>query len=202
MKTIKRLVDLVVSFCGLILLAPLLATCAVSIRLAMGPPTLFQQIRAGRNGSPFALYKFRTMTDEKDATGRLLPDDHRLTRIGRFLRRSSIDELPQLWNVVRGEMSLVGPRPLFIQYVKRYSPRERRRLEVTPGITGWAQANGRNSLPWSRKFELDVWYVDHWSLGLDFWILALTVIRVLRGCGISEGHHPTMTEFLGTTIDG
>jgi sugar transferase EpsL len=198
----KRLADVCVSSVGLVLLAPWLALSAVLVLITMGPPILFRQKRAGRNGVPFTLYKLRTMTEERDVHGHLLPDSSRLTCTGRFLRRTSIDELPQLWNVLRGEMSLVGPRPLYTQYVSRYSPQERRRLEVKPGITGWAQVNGRNAVSWPRRFEMDVWYIDHWSMWLDFRILWLTAARVLKGGEISACNHATMPEFLGTTFDG
>jgi lipopolysaccharide/colanic/teichoic acid biosynthesis glycosyltransferase len=164
----------------------------------MGPPILFRQRRAGQHGRSFLLYKFRTMTDSRGPDGRPLPDEARLARLGRFLRRTSLDELPQLWNVLKGDMSLVGPRALLFEYVSRYNQHQLRRLEVKPGITGWVQINGRNQLTWDEKFELDIWYVDHRCLRLDAKILATTVLTVLRTEGISQAGHATMAEFLGT----
>jgi sugar transferase EpsL len=199
---VKRLVDLWVCAAGLVVTAPCITLGAALVLVTMGQPILFRQRRAGRGGAPFTLYKLRTMTDERDIAGQLLPDARRLTGVGRFLRRTSIDELPQLWNVLRGDMSLVGPRPLFTEYVERYSPRERRRLEVRPGITGWAQVNGRNSVPWTRRFEMDVWYVDHRSLWLDLRILWLTLAAVIAGSEIAARNHATMPEFLGTRSNG
>ena len=158
---------------------------------------LFRQDRPGLHGRPFEVLKFRTMLDAAGPDGRPLPDAERLTGLGRFLRRTSLDELPQLWNVLRGDISLVGPRPLLMQYLPRYSPEQARRHEVCPGITGWAQVNGRNALTWEEKFELDVWYVDHWSLALDLRILAMTAWRVLRGAGVAQAGHATMPEFMG-----
>ena len=178
-------------------LSPLLALTTLVIRLWMGPPAVFRQRRVGRAEREFALYKFRTMGEARDAAGHLLPDEQRLTALGRFLRRTSCDELPQLWNVIRGEMSLVGPRPLPAKYLPRYSARQRRRHEVKPGITGWAQIHGRNALDWEEKLELDVWYVEHRSLRLDLRILAATVATVLRREGISRAGHATMPEFAG-----
>jgi lipopolysaccharide/colanic/teichoic acid biosynthesis glycosyltransferase len=163
----------------------------------MGWPVFFKQKRPGLKGHPFLLVKFRTMTDERDETGTLLPDGSRLTSLGRFLRATSLDELPQLWNVLRGELSLVGPRPLLMQYLERYTPEQARRHEVLPGITGWAQINGRNAISWEEKFALDIWYVDNWSLKLDALILVRTFLRVLKRDGISREGHATMPEFLG-----
>lgn len=160
---------------------------------------LFRQMRPGLHGEPFTLYKFRTMTDARDADGNLLPDAQRLTRFGRFLRSTSLDELPELWNVLKGDMSLVGPRPLLMQYLERYTPEQKRRHEVRPGITGWAQVNGRNAITWEEKFALDVWYVDNQSLWLDLRILMLTVWKVLRREAISQAGNATMTEFMGTS---
>jgi len=194
----KRWFDVTVSCTSLLLLSPILIALAAAVRLKLGSPIFFAQTRPGLNGSPFRLIKFRTMTDGRDASGRLLPDSERMTRFGRFLRASSADELPELWNVVKGEMSLVGPRPLLMQYLERYSPRQRRRHEVRPGITGWAQVNGRNALSWEDKFELDVWYVDNRSFALDLKILAMTVVQVLRRQGISSEGHATMPEFTGS----
>jgi lipopolysaccharide/colanic/teichoic acid biosynthesis glycosyltransferase len=178
-----------------------LAAVAVAIRVRMGSPVLFRQDRPGLQGRPFRLAKFRTMRAAAGPTGRPLPDGERLTALGRFLRASSLDELPQLWNVLAGDLSLVGPRPLLMQYLARYSPEQARRHEVRPGITGWAQVNGRNALSWEEKFALDVWYVDHWSLALDLRILALTALQVLRRSGISREGYATMPEFMGTAPD-
>lgn len=164
----------------------------------MGKPVIFRQLRVGRLEQTFTFYKFRTMTVERDATGSLLPDAHRLTPVGRFLRATSLDELPQLWNVLKGDMSLVGPRPLLPKYLPRYNGFQRRRHEVKPGITGWAQVNGRNTLSWDEKFEMDVWYVNNRSFRLDLKILWLTLLRVLRCDGISQPGHATMPEFKGT----
>lgn len=195
---VKRAVDVVVASTGLAVTAPLLAGTAVAIRATMGPPVLFAQTRPGRHGKPFTMYKFRTMREAVGQDGRPLPDAERLTAIGRFVRSTSLDELPQLWNVLRGDMSLVGPRPLLMRYLDRYTPEQARRHEVLPGITGWAQVNGRNALGWEDKFALDVWYVDHWSLGLDACILLRTAASVLRREGISNGRDATMPEFMGT----
>ena len=164
----------------------------------MGCPVLFRQQRPGRHARPFLLLKFRTMLDGRDSEGKLLSDEERLTRVGRFLRATSLDELPQLWNVLRGDISLVGPRPLLMDYLPRYSPEQARRHEVMPGITGWAQINGRNALTWEDKFKLDVWYVDNWNLGLDVLILFRTVASVLQRKGISSEGHVTMPGFQGT----
>ncbi|MBN1859384.1 sugar transferase [Candidatus Bipolaricaulota bacterium] len=177
---------------------PLALLIAVIVRLVIGHPVLFRQQRPGWQGRPFTLLKFRTMTDVRDGEGRLLPDADRLTRVGRILRALSLDELPTLVNVLRAEMSLVGPRPLLMQYLARYSGEQARRHEVKPGITGWAQVNGRNALTWEEKFELDVWYVDNVSLWLDLKILWMTLICVLRREGISAGGHVTMPEFMGS----
>jgi len=179
---------------ALIVLAPLIALIGVCVRLRLGAPVLFQQERAGKGGEPFALIKFRTMTDQRDADGRLLPDEARLTRLGAFLRASSLDELPELWNVVRGDMALVGPRPLPTAYLDRYTSQEARRHEVRPGITGWAQVNGRNSVSWEERLAMDVWYVDNRSWRLDLRILWRTVQAVLKREGISAEGHVTMHE--------
>lgn len=170
---------------------------ALLVRVILGKPVLFTQVRPGYKAQPFTLYKFRSMTNKTDAKGCLLPDAERLTRFGQFLRASSLDELPELINVLRGEMSLVGPRPLLMQYLPLYNPKQHRRHEVHPGITGWAQINGRNALTWEDKFRLDVWYVDHWSLWLDIRILSLTIWKILRREGISQPGHATMEEFRG-----
>jgi lipopolysaccharide/colanic/teichoic acid biosynthesis glycosyltransferase len=194
---LKRSLDLCSAAIALCLFSPLTVIVAALIRATMGGPVLFRHLRPGRYGRPFMLIKFRTMSDRKDQSGKLLPDGERLTSVGRFLRSTSLDELPQFINVLRGDMSLVGPRPLCMQYLERYSQRQARRHEVMPGITGWAQVNGRNALSWEQKFELDVYYVDHWSLGLDLKILWMTALKVLRREGISERGHATMTEFMG-----
>lgn len=193
----KRLFDFLASALGLMLLAVPLALLAWQVRRKLGVPVLFIQVRPGFHGKPFRMVKFRTMTDERDASGALLPDAQRLTPFGRFLRASSLDELPELWNVLRGEMSLVGPRPLLMEYLPLYSPEQARRHEVRPGITGWAQVNGRNAISWSDKFAMDVWYVDHRSLWLDVRILWLTVRKVLVRDGISAAGEATMPRFEG-----
>ena len=196
---LKRVIDVLGASAALVVLSPLLAVVAVLVRARMGPPVLFRQLRPGRDGRPFELTKFRTMTDRRGPDGALLPDAERLTALGRFLRRTSIDELPELVNVVRGDMSLVGPRPLLMEYLPRYSPEQARRHEVRPGITGWTQVNGRNALTWDEKFALDVWYVDHRSTRLDLEILGRTVSQVLSGHGVSAPGHATMEPFGGST---
>ncbi len=195
---VKALIDRGSAAAALLLLSPLLALTAAAVRLGPGPPVLFRQERPGRHAVPFQLVKFRTMTDARGPSGEPLPDAQRLTRLGRFLRATSLDELPQFWNVLRGELSLVGPRPLLTRYLPRYTPQQARRHEVLPGITGWAQVNGRNAISWEEKFALDVWYVDNWSLWLDFKILFRTVGQVLRGVGVAQRGHATMPEFMGT----
>lgn len=170
---------------------------AVLVRFKLGSPVLFRQQRPGLHGKPFKLFKFRTMTDARAGDGNLLPDSERLTRFGRFLRKTSLDELPELWNVLKGDMSLVGPRPLLMQYLNRYTPEQARRHEVKPGMTGWAQVNGRNALTWEEKFKLDVWYVDHQSFWLDMKICLLTFIKIVRREGISQEGHATMPFFMG-----
>lgn len=194
----KRTLDLLLSLLVLVCLAPFLLCLAVLVRIQLGSPVLFRQMRPGLGGRPFRLVKFRTMLDSTDSQGQLLADAARLTPFGRFLRSSSLDELPELWNVVRGDMSLVGPRPLLMQYLDRYTPEQARRHEARPGITGWAQVNGRNALSWEQKFALDVWYVDHRSLLLDLRILWLTGIKVVRREGISAAGEATMQEFRGS----
>ena len=194
----KRLLDLAITLPALILLSPMLATVALLVRLRLGTPILFRQRRPGLRGRPFTLLKFRTMTDARDTSGHLLPDADRLTSLGHFLRASSLDELPEFFNVLKGEMSLVGPRPLLMQYLNRYTPDQMRRHDVRPGVTGWAQINGRNALTWEEKFALDCWYVDHQSFGLDLRILLQTIGKVIRREAISQEGHATMTEFLGT----
>lgn len=182
----------------MVLIVPLLGIITLIILLTEGLPVIFRQPRAGLRGVVFNIYKFRTMRELYDEQGRLLPDDMRISKLGKFLRAASLDELPELINVLRGEMSWVGPRPLLARYLERYSPEQMRRHETLPGITGWAQVNGRNTLTWEERFRLDVWYVDHWSLGLDIKILALTLWKVIRREGISEPGHVSMTEFMGT----
>lgn len=194
---IKRGVDITFAGAVGVLGAPVIAATALAVRCAIGKPVLFSQQRPGRHGAPFKLYKFRTMTDARDADGNLLPDARRLTRVGKLLRDFSLDELPQVWNVLKGDMSLVGPRPLLTQYLGRYTKEQARRHDVLPGITGWAQVNGRNSRSWEEKFELDVWYVDHWSPVLDAKILAKTILAVLRRDGVAHAGYTTMPEFLG-----
>jgi sugar transferase EpsL len=193
----KRLLDLALTIPGLILLSPLLGAMVLAVRLGLGRPVLFRQVRPGRGGRPFTLLKFRTMTDARDPQGNLLPDADRLTSFGRLLRSFSLDDLPNLINVLRGEMSIVGPRPLLMQYLERYTPEQARRHAVMPGMTGWAQVNGRNALTWEDKFQLDVWYVDHWSLWLDVKILAITLWKVIRREGINQPGQATAEEFLG-----
>jgi sugar transferase EpsL len=194
----KRCFDLFVALAGIIGTAPLMAVIWGILRVALGSPVLFRQQRPGLHGQPFMLYKFRTMREDQDANGELLPDAARLGRVGRFVRRTSLDELPSLFNVVKGEMSLVGPRPLLTEYMPLYSPRQARRHEVLPGLTGWAQINGRNSLGWEERLEMDVWYVENRSLRLDLEILLRTVGKVLRSEGISHPRHATMEKFRGS----
>jgi len=195
---IKVAFDRVLALLCLALLSPLLLTLAALVRGSMGTPVLFRQARPGRGGHPIEIYKFRTMRDARDANGVPLPDGERLTSLGRAMRATSLDELPQLFNVLLGQLSMVGPRPLLMVYLPRYSPVQARRHEVLPGITGWAQVNGRNAISWEEKFALDVWYVDHWSICLDLRILALTTLRVLQRSGVSKAGHATMPDFLGT----
>ena len=194
----KRLFDITAAFAALLLLALPLALLTWQVRRKLGSPAFFRQVRPGMHGQPFEMVKFRTMTDARGADGALLPDADRLTPFGRFLRASSLDELPELWNVLKGDMSLVGPRPLLMEYLPLYSPQQARRHEVRPGITGWAQVNGRNALSWDDKFKLDVWYVDHRSLWLDVKILWLTVKKVLVREGISAAGEATMSKFTGS----
>ncbi len=191
----KRLFDLLVAFFGLLIVSPILLIIALLVRIFHGKPILFAQERPGYKGKPFRIYKFRTMTNRTAPDGSLLPDAERMTRFGRFLRATSLDELPELFNILRGEMSLVGPRPLLMQYLPLYSDEQMRRHEMLPGITGWAQINGRNAISWQEKFTLDVWYVDHWSFGLDMKILWLTFAKVFRREGISQEGEATMGVF-------
>ena len=195
----KRAFDLLLTIPILILLSPVLVIIAILVRVYHGRPVFFHQQRPGYRGKPFEVTKFRSMNDSRDASGNLLPDASRLTALGRFLRASSLDELPELIHVLRGEMSLVGPRPLLMQYLERYSVEQASRHDVLPGITGWAQINGRNALTWEDKFRLDVWYVDHWSLGLDIKILFLTLWKVFKREGISQPGHATAEEFMGSS---
>jgi sugar transferase EpsL len=191
----KRALDIVAALTGLLLAAPILLLMALAVRVGLGKPVLFRQLRPGLAGRPFMLLKFRTMTDARDEAGELLPDDQRMTPLGRFLRRSSLDELPELINVLKGEMSLVGPRPLLMEYLPHYTPEQARRHEVRPGLTGWAAIHGRNATTWAERLQQDVWYVDHRSFALDCRILLLTVVKVLRQEGISPEGRVTMTRF-------
>jgi lipopolysaccharide/colanic/teichoic acid biosynthesis glycosyltransferase len=194
----KRAFDLLIAGLALVLLAPVLAITALLVRVGLGSPVLFRQQRPGLHGAPFTLVKFRTMIDRRGSDGALLPDAERLPALGRFLRASSLDELPELWNILRGEMSLVGPRPLLMQYLPLYSAEQARRHDVRPGLTGWAQVNGRNALTWDAKFAADVWYVDNHSLALDLRILWLTLLAVLGRKGISAAGEATMPPFTGS----
>ena len=194
----KRLFDLILTLPGLVLISPLLGLIGVLVRIFLGSPVLFRQMRPGKGGEPFDVYKFRTMTDERGSGENLLSDAERMTGLGRFLRSLSLDELPELFNVLRGEMSLVGPRPLLMQYLERYSVEQARRHEVLPGISGWAQVNGRNAITWEDKFRYDVWYVDNWSLWLDIKILLTTGWKVITREGISQHGHTTAEEFMGS----
>ncbi len=193
----KRVFDVTASLILLVILAPLMVALALAVRLRMGAPVIFSQARPGLHGSLFRLYKFRTMGDAADEHGEPLPDAERLTRFGEFLRSSSLDELPAIWNVLKGDMSLVGPRPLLVEYLPLYSAEQKRRHEVRPGITGWAQVNGRNRLSWQKKFELDVWYVDNRSFFVDIKILVMTLVRVFQRRDISQEGHATMEKFRG-----
>jgi sugar transferase EpsL len=200
---IKRLFDIIVSLTLIILLAPLILFIALLIWVTMGRPILFRQRRVGYKGQVFTIYKFRTMTEERDEHGNLLPDEQRLTRFGRFLRETSLDELPELFNVLKGDMSVVGPRPLLVEYLPYYTPEERKRHNMRPGITGWAQVNGRNAITWDQKLALDVWYVDNWSLWLDFKIILMTIIKVIKREGISTDGYataPRLDEVRGKSI--
>jgi len=193
----KRIFDLILTIPAYFLLSPLMMLIAVIIRLTMGKPIFFRQIRPGFHGKPFTIYKFRTMLNAYDKNGNLLPDKERLTRFGKFLRSTSLDELPELFNILKGEMSIVGPRPLLMQYLERYSPEQARRNEVRPGLTGWAQINGRNAITWEEKFRLDVWYVNNQSFRLDMKIIFMTILKVLKREGISQRGQATMEEFMG-----
>ncbi len=193
----KRLMDVVLTLVAMIVLSPVILALAILVRRKLGSPVLFRQVRPGLHGRPFEMIKFRTMTDARDARGQLLSDSERLTPFGSWLRKTSLDELPELWNVLKGDMSLVGPRPLLMQYLELYTPEQARRHEVRPGVTGWAQINGRNAISWDEKFKLDVWYVDNRSLLLDLKILVATVRKVLGSSGINAPGEATMPVFEG-----
>ena len=198
---VKRLLDIILASLILIVLSPLMLIISILVAIQHGFPILFRQKRPGLNGEIFTIYKFRTMRDLFDEQGNPLPDSQRLTKLGRFLRSTSLDELPELFNIIKGEMSLVGPRPLLIAYLPLYNKKQARRHEVLPGLTGWAQVHGRNVLTWEEKFELDVWYVDHWTLWLDFKIIGKTIIKVLRREGISQPGQATAELFKGNPED-
>ena len=197
LSLVKRLLDITASAIAVALALPFLLLLCLGVRINLGTPVFFSQTRPGYSGKPFTMYKFRTMTEERNQQGKLLSDEKRLTHLGQFLRSTSLDELPELFNVLKGDMSLVGPRPLLMEYLDRYAPEQARRHEVRPGITGWAQVNGRNALSWEEKFKLDVWYVDNSSLWLDLKILYMTVIKTLRREGISAAGEATMSRFMG-----
>jgi sugar transferase EpsL len=196
-RLLKRWLDVVLAGAALIAASPVMAAVAVLILVRDGRPVLFRQMRPGYKGKPFTLLKFRTMTNARDERGALLADSERVTPLGKWLRQLSLDELPQLWNVLRGDMSLVGPRPLLMQYLSRYSPEQSRRHDVKPGMTGWAQIHGRNAVSWQERFALDVWYVVNWSLRLDVWILARTIWQTVARDGVCQPGHASMPEFLG-----
>ena len=198
----KRVVDIVLATMALVILSPVALVVALVIYFTMGSPVIFRQERAGLHGKPFVMYKFRTMLDLRDEKGNLLPDEERLTRVGRFLRRLSLDEIPQLWNVLKGDMSLVGPRPLLVEYLPYYTDREKKRHSVLPGITGWAQINGRNNLPWDERLEMDVWYVENWSLLLDIKILLITLLKVLRRENVCVSPRSVMLDLDKERVNG
>lgn len=198
---VKSCFDVFLALTFIIILSPLLLLLGILVRTKLGSPVIFKQERPGQYGQLFMLYKFRSMTDKKDKEGRLLSDHERLTRFGRALRQSSLDELPELFNILKGEMSFVGPRPLLVQYLSRYSAEQARRHEVKPGLTGWAQVNGRNAISWEEKFKLDVWYVDHWTLRLDLKIMLLTLKTVFMRRGINAEGEATISEFMGSSGD-
>ena len=201
-EILKRIFDIILSATLLVIFSPILLIVAVLVRFKLGKPIFFKQQRPGKNNKIFTMIKFRTMTDEKDQYGKLLDDSIRLTKFGKFLRSSSLDELPEILNVFKGNMSFVGPRPLLVEYLDRYTLEQARRHEVKPGITGWAQINGRNALSWEEKFNLDVWYVDNWSILLDIKILFMTFFKVLKRDGISSQEHVTMEKFMGYEKNG
>lgn len=197
-KYIKRILDIISSLLAIIILSPLLAVTAVLVKTKLGSPVLFRQERPGKDEKIFTLMKFRTMTDERDENGELLPDEVRLTKFGKFLRSTSIDELPELFNILKGDMSVIGPRPLLVEYIPRYNEHQHRRHEVRPGLSGWAQVNGRNTVSWEDKFDMDVYYVDNYSFAMDVKILFMTVLNVLKREGISSETSATMEVFMGT----
>jgi lipopolysaccharide/colanic/teichoic acid biosynthesis glycosyltransferase len=194
----KRLLDLGIALTGLIILSPLMIIISILVAVFLGLPIFFHQKRPGLHGKIFKLYKFRTMNEKRDENNHLLPDEKRLTKFGHFLRTTSLDELPELFNILKGDMSIVGPRPLLISYLPLYNQHQMRRHDVLPGLTGWAQINGRNTLTWEEKFDLDVWYVDHWTFGLDLKIIAQTIIKVIKREGISQPGQATSEPFRGT----
>lgn len=196
-NAVKRLFDIVLSLILIIVLSPVLLASYILVKSKLGSPAIFRQERPGKHDKIFTMYKFRSMADARDESGELLPDEIRLTRFGKLLRKTSLDELPELFNILKGEMSFVGPRPLLAQYLERYTPQQARRHEVKPGLTGWAQINGRNAISWNEKFQLDVWYVDHWTLLLDVKILFLTIGKVIKREGVSAAGEATMSEFMG-----
>lgn len=196
-QTTKRAFDLSFSLCMLLILGVLIVISAVLVKIKLGSPVLFKQVRPGMNGRPFLIYKFRTMLNTTDANGNLLSDEQRLTKFGKFMRRFSLDELPQLFNVIKGDLSLVGPRPLLMEYLDRYTPEQARRHDAKPGITGWAQVNGRNDVEWETRFAMDVWYVDNRSFRLDLYILWKTVVKVFRSEGVNKQGHATTPKFMG-----
>jgi len=198
---LKRIFDITVSFLGLIILSIPFLIISIFLKVTSKDPVLFIQLRPGRHAKLFSLYKFRTMNDLRDKHGNLLPDEKRLKKTGKILRKLSLDELPELWNVMKGDMSLIGPRPLLKEYLERYTPAQARRHEVKPGITGWAQVNGRNAITWEEKFIHDVWYVDNWSIWLDFKIIFMTIIKVIKGEGVSQPGQATMEEFKGVNYE-
>jgi lipopolysaccharide/colanic/teichoic acid biosynthesis glycosyltransferase len=198
----KRIFDLCLVIPTLLVLTPLLAFIALLVKVKLGSPIFFRQRRSGWQGQPFTIYKFRTLTNARDGQGRLLPDANRLTRLGCFLRQTSLDELPELFNILKGDMSLVGPRPLLVSYLNRYDLEQMRRIEAKPGLTGWAQIHGRNALNWEERFRLDIWYVDHWSLKLDILIILMTAWKVIKMEGINHPDHVTMAEFKGSSQNG
>ncbi len=200
-NAVKRLFDIIFTLVLVVILSPVLLVTCILVKRKLGSPALFRQERPGRRGKIFIMYKFRSMTDARDESGELLPDSVRLTGFGKLLRKTSLDELPELFNILKGDMSFVGPRPLLVRYLDRYTPEQARRHEVKPGLTGWAQVNGRNAISWEEKFKLDVWYVDHWTLWLDLKILFLTFAKVFKSEGISADNHATMEEFWGTKGD-
>ena len=194
---LKRLSDLLVGLSGLLILFLPIIIISILIKLTSGGPIFFRQARPGKDGTIFYLYKFRTMKDLRNDKGEIAPDEKRITKIGKLLRQLSLDELPELFNILKGDMSIVGPRPLLVKYLDRYSSEQARRHEVKPGITGWAQVNGRNAITWEEKFRYDLWYIDNWSLWLDIKIIFLTIIKAIKGEGISQPGHATMEEFKG-----